>query len=107
VLVLDTTLDAHALLDALQAIENAHGRQRPFPNAPRVLDLDLLWHAQGPVQTPRLSLPHPRLHQRAFVLRPLAEILGDHARLPSGQTIQDALRVLGDQRIERSELPWL
>jgi len=71
---LATTLSAPALLDALQAIENAAGRERPYPNAPRTLDLDLLFYGDGTVQSPRLTVPHPRLHQRAFVLHPLAEI---------------------------------
>ena len=63
-----------ALLDALQAIELAHGRQRPYRHAPRTLDLDLLLYGLRTVRTERLSLPHPRLHERAFVLRPRAEI---------------------------------
>jgi len=74
VAALDTTLAPEALLDALQAIEQAHGRQRPYRNAPRTLDLDLLLYAELPLQTPRLSLPHPRLHERAFVLLPLLEL---------------------------------
>jgi 2-amino-4-hydroxy-6-hydroxymethyldihydropteridine diphosphokinase len=70
----ETTLEPFALLAALQAIENAAGRQRPHRNAPRTLDLDLLLHGQARVATPALTLPHPRMHERAFVLRPLAEI---------------------------------
>jgi len=71
---LRTGLEPLALLHALQAIEQAHGRQRPYRNAPRTLDLDLLWHVSPWASTPTLILPHPRLHQRAFVLRPLLEI---------------------------------
>jgi 2-amino-4-hydroxy-6-hydroxymethyldihydropteridine diphosphokinase len=69
-----TTLCAPALLDALQAIEQGAGRERPYRNAPRTLDLDLLLYGAGRIDSPRLSVPHPRLWQRAFVLLPLAEI---------------------------------
>ena len=71
---LRTALQPLPLLHALQAIEAAHGRQRPFRNAPRTLDLDLLLHGQRVQDGPVLTLPHPRLHERAFVLKPLAEI---------------------------------
>ena len=69
-----TTLAPLDLLHALQAIEQAHGRDRPFPRAPRTLDLDLLLHGTRMLRTPELELPHPRLAERAFVLAPLAEI---------------------------------
>ena len=69
-----TTLTAPALLDALQSIENAAGRERPYRNAPRTLDLDLLLYGDARIDSPRLSVPHPRLWERAFVLVPLAEI---------------------------------
>jgi 2-amino-4-hydroxy-6-hydroxymethyldihydropteridine diphosphokinase len=72
-----TTLAAAALLGALQAIEHAHGRERPFANAPRTLDLDLLLHGDSVVAGDALTLPHPRLHERAFVVVPLAEIAPD------------------------------
>ncbi|MFM2069184.1 MAG: 2-amino-4-hydroxy-6-hydroxymethyldihydropteridine diphosphokinase [Pseudomonadota bacterium] len=74
VAVLDSGLEPLALLDALQAIELAHGRERPYRNAPRTLDLDLLLYGAAPLDQPRLQLPHPRLHQRAFVLAPLVEL---------------------------------
>jgi 2-amino-4-hydroxy-6-hydroxymethyldihydropteridine diphosphokinase len=82
---LRSRLSPDALLDALLAIETARGRERPYRNAPRCLDLDLLAYGQRLVDTPRLTLPHPRLHQRAFVLAPLAEIAPDwpHPRLGS------------------------
>ena len=69
-----TRLSPEALLDALQAIENAHGRERPYVNAPRTLDLDLLLHGDLQRQTARLTLPHPRMAQRAFVLLPLLQV---------------------------------
>ncbi|QNA90596.1 2-amino-4-hydroxy-6-hydroxymethyldihydropteridine diphosphokinase [Massilia sp. Dwa41.01b] len=72
--LLDTDLDAHALLAALQAIELAHGRERPYRNAPRTLDLDLLLYGDEVIATPDLTVPHPRMHERAFVLAPLLEI---------------------------------
>jgi 2-amino-4-hydroxy-6-hydroxymethyldihydropteridine diphosphokinase len=69
-----TTLTAPALLDALQTIENGAGRERPYRNAPRTLDLDLLLFGEAHVDSPRLTVPHPRMGRRAFVLVPLAEI---------------------------------
>lgn len=74
VVAVDTTLEPAALLAALQAIEQAHGRERPYRNAPRTLDLDLLMAGDTVSDDPALTLPHPRLHQRAFVLVPLLEI---------------------------------
>lgn len=69
-----TSLDAHALLAALHGLELAAGRERPYLNAPRTLDLDLLRYGDAHIATPTLTVPHPRMWQRAFVLRPLAEI---------------------------------
>jgi len=71
----ETTLAPLALLDELQAIETAHGRQRSYRNAPRTLDLDLLAFEGVGLHTKRLTLPHPRLFERAFVVRPLLEIV--------------------------------
>jgi 2-amino-4-hydroxy-6-hydroxymethyldihydropteridine diphosphokinase len=69
-----TTLPPRALLDQLHVIEERHGRERSFRNAPRTLDLDLLTYADLVLDEEGLTLPHPRMHQRAFVLMPLAEI---------------------------------
>lgn len=74
VVELETELPPEALLDNLQEIESAHGRQRSFAGAPRTLDLDLLLYGDAALATPRLTVPHPRMHQRAFVLRPLADV---------------------------------
>ncbi len=77
-----TTLSAPDLLSALQAIEAAAGRERPYRHAPRTLDLDLLFYGEGRIDSPRLTVPHPRWRERAFVLAPLAEIAPD--RVPAG-----------------------
>lgn len=74
VAAVETSLSAHALLGALLGIEAALGRRRTFANAPRVVDLDLLLYQNTALQTAELTLPHPRMHQRAFVLVPLAEL---------------------------------
>lgn len=73
----ETALTPRELLRALLALENKHGRERPFPNAPRVLDLDLLLYGTMAMTTDELTLPHPRMHERGFVLLPLAEIAPD------------------------------
>jgi 2-amino-4-hydroxy-6-hydroxymethyldihydropteridine diphosphokinase len=77
VVVLDTGLSPANLLQALHGIESEHGRERPYVNAPRTLDLDLLLHGDTVLATPMLTLPHPRLHLRGFVLEPLAEVAPD------------------------------
>jgi 2-amino-4-hydroxy-6-hydroxymethyldihydropteridine diphosphokinase len=74
VVELRTRLEPTALLAELQALELTHGRLRPFRHAPRTLDLDLLLFGQRVLDTASLALPHPRLHERAFVLLPLLEV---------------------------------
>lgn len=74
VVQIQTRLKPHALLALLQGIEDAAGRSRPFRNAPRTLDLDVLLYDQLELNDADLVLPHPRMWERAFVLRPLAEI---------------------------------
>ncbi len=74
VVAIDTALAPHELLAELQRLELDAGRERPYRNAPRTLDLDLLLHGDQSLDTPTLTLPHPRMAQRAFVLLPLAEI---------------------------------
>jgi 2-amino-4-hydroxy-6-hydroxymethyldihydropteridine diphosphokinase len=71
---LHTTLTAPALLAALQALENEAGRLRPYRNAPRTLDLDLLLFGSAQIHSTRLTVPHPRMAERAFVLRPLHDL---------------------------------
>jgi 2-amino-4-hydroxy-6-hydroxymethyldihydropteridine diphosphokinase len=72
-----TALEPHALLSALLAIEQERGRDRPSPNAPRTLDLDLILYGQSILDEPGLIVPHPRFRERRFVLEPLAEIAPD------------------------------
>ncbi len=74
VVELSTALMPHALLDHLHQLEHNEARTRPYRNAPRTLDLDILLYGDQQVQSPTLTLPHPRMFQRAFVLLPLAEI---------------------------------
>ncbi len=74
VLEVSTAMSPHALLAALHAIEHAAGRKRPYVNAPRVLDCDLLLYDDLVVNDSKLTLPHPRMHNRGFVLLPLFEI---------------------------------
>ncbi len=95
-----TSLQAHELLAALQRIESAHGRERPYPNAPRTLDLDLLLYGDHHIDTPTLHVPHPRLHLRAFVLVPLAELQPDLVVPGQGDIAVLMNRVRG-QRIDR------
>lgn len=71
---IDTGLSAPDLLLALQALEQAAGRERPYPNAPRTLDLDLLLYGDARIDSPTLTVPHPRMQGRAFVLCPLADV---------------------------------
>jgi len=81
-----------ALLSRLQQIEAHAGRQRPYPNAPRTLDLDLLFYGDRLIDTPRLTIPHPRLEQRRFVLVPLADCVGPDWRHPrTGAPLQRLL----------------
>ncbi len=74
VVQISTSLTAPALLAQLQRLEHDAGRQRPYRNAPRTLDLDLLLYGSAHMESPQLMVPHPRMNDRAFVLVPLAEI---------------------------------
>lgn len=71
---IETGLTAQALLEQLQALEEMAGRERPYPNAPRTLDLDLLLYGEQKINTATLTVPHPRMTMRAFVLIPLLQI---------------------------------
>jgi len=91
VVVGTTLLSPRSLLEALHAIEEAAGRERPFVNAPRTLDLDLILYGDFIIDEPDLQVPHPRFRDRAFVLQPLAEVAGDWVDPVSGQSVQDLL----------------
>jgi 2-amino-4-hydroxy-6-hydroxymethyldihydropteridine diphosphokinase len=101
VVALASGLDPHTLLQALHAIEDRFGRLRRERNGPRSLDLDLLLYDDLIVATPELTLPHPRLHLRAFVLVPLAEIAAADLRLPGRGSVAAWLPAVASQRIER------
>ncbi|HET8903527.1 MAG TPA: 2-amino-4-hydroxy-6-hydroxymethyldihydropteridine diphosphokinase [Saccharospirillum sp.] len=94
---IDTTLDAARLLQALHRIEHHHGRERQVRWGPRTLDLDIIWFDGQTSNDPDLTLPHPRAHQRAFVVRPLADIAPD--LLLQGQPLTHWLECTRDQAI--------
>jgi 2-amino-4-hydroxy-6-hydroxymethyldihydropteridine diphosphokinase len=73
----ESMLSAPALLDVLLAIEQRFGRERPYERAPRTIDLDLILYGEEVINTPGLTVPHPRFRERRFVLEPLAEIAPD------------------------------
>jgi 2-amino-4-hydroxy-6-hydroxymethyldihydropteridine diphosphokinase len=84
--------EARALLDLLQAIERAAGRERPFPGAPRTLDLDLILFGSAIIDEPGLVVPHPRFRARSFVLAPLTQIAPDLVDPVSGRTVAELYR---------------
>ena len=95
----ETRLDPYALLALLQTLETRFGRERPYPNAPRTLDLDILLFNSLVQDDPRLTLPHPRMHERAFVLQPLKNLAPD-ITLAQG-SLDELLTACADQRITR------
>jgi len=98
VLQIATRLTAPDLLARLHALERGAGRERPYRNAPRTLDLDILLYGDGHIDSPTLTVPHPRMRQRAFVLRPLADIA------PALVSRED-LQAVADQAITRDGGP--
>lgn len=100
VVVVKTSLRPLELLAATQAIENAHGRERPFPNAPRTLDIDILYLDDQIVAAPALTVPHPRVTQRAFALIPLADVAPNLCDPRTGRRVRDlADQVAGSQSV--------
>ena len=99
---IDTPLDASALLAALHTIELAHGRERPYRNAPRTLDLDIVLYDDQRIDLPALQVPHPRMHERAFVLLPLLEI-APHIVVPGHGGASDLLHGVKDQVIYKMD----
>ena len=102
VAALDTELGPDALLDVLLAVEAAHGRVRDVRWGPRTLDLDLVWFEGVVRDDPRLTLPHPRAHEREFVLRPLCDLAPD--LLLHGRTAREWLDSLEPQGVEPAGL---
>jgi 2-amino-4-hydroxy-6-hydroxymethyldihydropteridine diphosphokinase len=100
VVQLQTSLAPHALLDALLALEQRCGRTREFVNAPRTLDLDVLLYDGLQHHEHGLTIPHPQMHLRAFVLQPLLEIAPD-CIIPGIGTAADMARKCTDQRLEK------
>ena len=99
VVQIETALAPLDLLAALQALEAAAGRQRPFANAPRTLDLDILLYGDVVCSTPALTLPHPRLHLRRFVLWPLSE-LAPQWPLPGLPALAELLTGVAGQAVQ-------
>ena len=97
-----TQLSPENLLEALLEIEIEAGRQRPFANAPRVLDLDLLLYGDTIMNTKKLTLPHPRMFERAFVLLPLAEI-SPNLTSANGESIVKLVQAFKNQGIHKIE----
>ena len=102
VAAIQTALPPRALLDSLLGIERRYGRVRDFPNAPRTLDLDIALYGESEVHEPGLTIPHPRMHERAFVIVPLAEIAPD-ALVPGRGRVRDLLRGLEASSVTRIE----
>jgi 2-amino-4-hydroxy-6-hydroxymethyldihydropteridine diphosphokinase len=100
VAALDTELAPRELLRELQALEARHGRRRSFANAPRTLDLDLLLYGDARIDEPDLVVPHPRMHERAFVLAPLTEI-APQAAIPGRGGAAACLAACAGQEIQR------
>ena len=100
VALIETGLSPHDLLRALLDIEHHHGRVRVSRNGPRTLDLDILMYDELHRSDHHLTLPHPRMHQRAFVLRPLFEIASD-CRIPGCGNVAELLSACSGQQLER------
>jgi len=91
-------LGARDLLRALLAIERERGRERPFPNAPRTLDLDLILLGDQVIAEPDLIVPHPRFRERRFVLEPLVEIAADLVDPVTGRRVEELLQAMTNDR---------
>ncbi len=98
----DTTLSPQVLLEVLQGIERSHGRERPYQNAPRTLDLDLLLYGDQQIETATLTVPHPRMHQRAFVLLPLVALLPE-AVIPGRGPVNTLMSSVAGQSVQRAD----
>ena len=99
---LETELTPRELLEELLTAEARFGRERPSPGAPRTLDLDLLLYGDRTIEEPGLVVPHPRMHERAFVLMPLAEIASD-AAVPRRGSVKTLLAACRNQKIRKMD----
>ena len=88
VVQLNTLMSSYLLLKQLQILEQSAGRERPYINAPRTLDLDLLLYGSAQIDSPTLTVPHPRMYERAFVLQPLHEIAPQLVNAQALQRVQ-------------------
>lgn len=100
VIAITTNLDPLTLLKVCQSVEDTFGRERPFPNAPRTIDIDILTYDNLEQNHPDLTLPHPRMVERLFVLLPLLEIEPE-LTLPKVGPLKNLIQNLTSQRIEK------
>lgn len=104
--LLETSLDAHELLDRILRIEIAMGRVRTIRNGPRVIDIDILLAGDRQINDDALSVPHPRMHERAFALYPSAEIAADMRHPLLDATVKElAERLVSQEKAERTSGP--
>lgn len=107
VVALDTELSPLALLTSLQVLEQEAGRERSVRWGPRTLDLDVLIYGDAVLESERLTLPHPGLFERNFVLRPLADIVGEHWRFADGSSVAQRLDACPDNDLTPANLDWV
>ncbi len=100
VVKIETRLAPRQLLSTMLSIERQYGRERTFSNAPRTLDLDVLLYGDMQIDEPGLTIPHPHMHRRAFVLQPLLEVEPD-CMIPSVGSVRQALQGCLDQVLEK------
>lgn len=106
VVALDSELEPLALLLSLQRIEKEAGRERNVRWGPRTLDLDILIYGDAKIKSERLTLPHPRLFERNFVLRPLADIVGERWVFADGSSVAQRLEACPPNDLTLTKLSW-